>query len=187
MQLTLSLRTMCSDLWHSANPTSKDRSTNTEPPLLTHVVSSGFRPMAPALRLIKQSNEEIARPASFVAAWTRLLGIEVPVPEPPVLTHVVSRGVLPVAIQLKTTLRVIEPSTLPQLDVIHRYELYTSEHKSQGRVWHRLRLGFFPDVASACAVLSQLKRHFRDARVVGVSSPEREALLSGHGPSRFLA
>lgn len=58
--------------------------------------------------------------------------------------------------------------------VFQNYRLYTSKIKTDdGKVWNRLRLGFFPSREEAEEVLGMLKKNFPDAWVAKVSEEER--------------
>jgi len=51
------------------------------------------------------------------------------------------------------------------LELLKQYRLYTTEAEVDGRLWHRLRLGFFPDKEYAIEVFEQLKKDFPHAWV----------------------
>lgn len=78
------------------------------------------------------------------------------------------------AINLLSSLTPIDLSALPRLDVFQRYRLYTTRFKKGGKVWLRLRLGFFPTKQAAEKVLDSLRRTFPSASVTKVSRKERE-------------
>jgi len=84
------------------------------------------------------------------------------------------------AINLLSSLKQFDPSTLPRLDVFKKYRLYTTHFKKDGRNWHALRLGFFPTKKAAQKVVDSLRGLFRGAWVITVLRREREesALLA---------
>jgi|GEM_PF-463790 len=79
------------------------------------------------------------------------------------------------AINLQSTLQPVDMSTLPNLELLKQYQLYTTEVELEGHLWHRLRLGFFPDEQSANKVYAQLKNDFPREWVASVTRSEQAA------------
>lgn len=131
------------------------RNVDPEPPLLTRVVTPGFWPASPNAALPGPPRKTPRRRRGRL----------------PVLNRTAKAR--PIAIQLKTTLRPIDIDALPDIEAFREFELYTTDHRAEGMVWHRLRLGFFADRESAKSVLGEVKRYFRGARLVGVGKKER--------------
>lgn len=77
------------------------------------------------------------------------------------------------AITLMTSPKQIDVSTIPRLEAFNVYTLYITTHKKEGATLHRLRLGFFPDEASAKKIRGLLKGIFKDAWTSRVSASER--------------
>jgi hypothetical protein len=66
----------------------------------------------------------------------------------------------------------IELVTVQHPDALAKYQIYTSRLTVKDTVWHQLRLGFFPDAASAEKVAALLRDDFPLARVAPASSRE---------------
>lgn len=97
---------------------------------------------------------------------------DVVVPEAPsVAKEDLSNGY---AIDLLSSLTPIDLSTLPRRNVLKKYRLYTTRFQKGGKVWLRLRLGFFPSKEAAQKVVVSLQGSFPRARVTKVSRKERE-------------
>jgi tetratricopeptide (TPR) repeat protein len=77
------------------------------------------------------------------------------------------------AINLFSDLKPIDQSTLPKLDVFRKHRLYTTRFEKDGRVWNRLRLGFFPTEKAARKVLDTLRGAFPVAWVTRVAKKEK--------------
>jgi hypothetical protein len=67
-------------------------------------------------------------------------------------------------------------SPLEHLELLQAHRLYGTRVEVDGRVWQRLRLGFFPSLTAARSVQSRLEPSFPDAWIVPVSEAERQAL-----------
>lgn len=67
----------------------------------------------------------------------------------------------------------IDISTIPRLEAFNIYSLYITTFEKASKTWYRLRLGFFPDKASADNVRDSLKHIFSDAWISRVSVGER--------------
>ncbi len=80
----------------------------------------------------------------------------------------------PYAINLLSSRTPIEPERLPGPSFFKGYRLYKTEFSGKGRLWHRLRLGFFPSRKAAEKKLAKLKRRFPRAWVARVSKKERK-------------
>jgi tetratricopeptide (TPR) repeat protein len=79
----------------------------------------------------------------------------------------------PYAINLQSSVDKFSASKLPRLDVFEDYRLYTTRFKHKGRIWNRLRLGFFPDRKAAEKVIALVKGAFPKAWITRVSRTER--------------
>lgn len=77
------------------------------------------------------------------------------------------------AINLQSSLDEFNDSNVHRLKAFEGYRLYTTRFKYEGRVWHRLRLGFFPTSEAAEKILNELRNEFPRAWVTRVSKAER--------------
>lgn len=85
-------------------------------------------------------------------------------------------------ITLASALRPIQSADLPAVEVLENYHVYTSSFTKDGKVWYRLRVGFFDSVNQARPVLRQLRKRYHDAWINRVSDSEyRHALASRIG------
>ena len=66
-------------------------------------------------------------------------------------------------------------SPLERLELLQAHRLYGTRVEVDGRVWQRLRLGFFPSLTAARSVQSRLEPSFPGAWIVPVSEAERQA------------
>ena len=66
----------------------------------------------------------------------------------------------------------IEFATVQHPDMLARYQIYTNQLIVNDTVWHRLRLGFFTDAASATKVVESLKKDYPMARVAKATRKE---------------
>jgi hypothetical protein len=66
-------------------------------------------------------------------------------------------------------------SPLERLELLQEHRLYGTRVEVDGRVWQRLRLGFFPSLTVARSVQSRLEPSFPGAWIVPVSEAERQA------------
>jgi hypothetical protein len=80
------------------------------------------------------------------------------------------------AIQLDAWLLDEGLRALTRLELVDRHRLYRTTVAVDGAVWERLRLGFFPKLEDARAVLGALARSFPDAWIARVQPDERIAL-----------
>ncbi|MDX2494760.1 MAG: hypothetical protein QNK27_07340, partial [Desulfuromusa sp.] len=80
-----------------------------------------------------------------------------------------------VAINLESSLAGINIAEIPPLDSFKSYQLYTSRHNLEGKIWHRLRLGFFSDSVEANKVLAEVIKHYPQAWVSSTSQAEKLA------------
>lgn len=80
----------------------------------------------------------------------------------------------PYGINLESSLRLIDPAALPRLEVFKNYRLYATRFQKEGRVWHRLRLGFFPTAHEAKSIMATIRDVFPDAWVTKISGRERK-------------
>jgi len=72
---------------------------------------------------------------------------------------------------LASSLNKFKANDLPDKEVIGNHKIYTTAIKSQGRIWHRLNIGFFDNNISVNAAFSQLKKdqRFKDAWIKEIS------------------
>jgi tetratricopeptide (TPR) repeat protein len=80
----------------------------------------------------------------------------------------------PYALNLITSPKPIDPATVPGIESLEEYRIYTISFEKNGIVYHRLRVGFFPTYKAASDVLSTIKKRFTDAWVTRVSKKERK-------------
>jgi hypothetical protein len=66
-------------------------------------------------------------------------------------------------------------SPLERLELPQAYRLYVTQVEVDGRVWQRMRLGFFPSLTAARSVQSRIDPSFPGAWIVPVSEVERQA------------
>lgn len=78
------------------------------------------------------------------------------------------------AVQLVVSDRPVNLDMMPRLEVFAAYRLYTIGAKQENGEWHALRLGFFPDEASAQVLCGYLQTFFSSPSVVRVSTAEQE-------------
>jgi hypothetical protein len=78
------------------------------------------------------------------------------------------------AIQLVVSDRAVNLDMMPRLEVFAAHRLYTIAAKQQTGIWHALRLGFFPDEASAQVICGYLQTFFSSPTIVRVSTAEQE-------------
>jgi hypothetical protein len=77
------------------------------------------------------------------------------------------------AINLLSSLPPVEPDRLPAHRLFDSYHLYMTRGKEAGVMWHRLRLGFFPNKAAAEKAMGKLRGTYPEAWVTIVSKSER--------------
>ncbi len=78
------------------------------------------------------------------------------------------------AIQLVVSDRPVNLDMMPRLEVFAAHKLYTIAAKQPDGEWHALRLGFFPDEASAQVICGYLQTFFAAPAIVRVSTAEQE-------------
>ena len=83
------------------------------------------------------------------------------------------------AINLESSLEPIDTSGFYSLPLFKKYFPYTTRFKLDGKVWHRLRIGYFDTGAEAESVMATVKDHFPDAWVAKVSPDAKERLAQG--------
>jgi hypothetical protein len=76
------------------------------------------------------------------------------------------------AVQLHWSVRTIDPTVLPALDIFKAYTLYAVESRRSNRSCFFLRLGFFGDPVSAKQVAFHVRSSFASAAVVPVLEEE---------------
>jgi nucleotide-binding universal stress UspA family protein len=85
---------------------------------------------------------------------------------------VVSGAPVHFAVQLYWSVRPIDPSRVPALDIFNAYTLYSVETRRANRSCYFLRLGFFGDPVSAKLVAFHVRSTFVSAAVVPVLDEE---------------
>lgn len=81
------------------------------------------------------------------------------------------------AINLQSTLAADAIEHVPVLDAFRDKRLYTTPFVKEGKVFHRVRLGFFTDRAAASDVLRELSAQFPGAWLARVSDSEYDLAL----------
>jgi tetratricopeptide (TPR) repeat protein len=82
---------------------------------------------------------------------------------------------LPYALQLSLSTRPPDPSAFPDLAVLRSHRLYTTSYTRDGRMWYRLRLGFFATANEAARHQAELEPFFPGNWVTRVPWSERSA------------
>jgi tetratricopeptide (TPR) repeat protein len=77
------------------------------------------------------------------------------------------------AINLRSSLAPTQADSLPALEALRAYRVYSTSFRKDGQLWHRLRLGFFDSRADATAVLEDLRAYYPEAWITGVTAEER--------------
>jgi hypothetical protein len=77
----------------------------------------------------------------------------------------------------------IELATVQHPDGLAKYQVYATQLTINNTVWHQLRLGFFPDAASAGKVAELLREDYPLARVARASAKE----WTGRGNATLIA
>jgi len=81
----------------------------------------------------------------------------------------------PYVVNLHSSPEPIDPASLPQIPGLDVHRVYTTQFVKDGKVWHRLRLGFFPTRAAAQDYIeTSLKQPYSDAWVDKAAIAERE-------------
>ena len=78
------------------------------------------------------------------------------------------------AINLLSTKGPVDRASQPKLPAFERFKLYTTRVKKDGKVWHRLRLGFFSTLEEAERTFASVRGHYPDGWVTKVSQRERD-------------
>lgn len=78
------------------------------------------------------------------------------------------------AINLQSTLEPVDAASVPPLPGFENLRLYATQIEKDGKVWHRLRLGFFDSESSARLALESLRGRYPRAWVTKVAPPARE-------------
>jgi tetratricopeptide (TPR) repeat protein len=79
----------------------------------------------------------------------------------------------PYAINLESTVKPVEPKSIPYLPEFKTYRLYTTRLVKDKQIWHRLRIGFFPTKQAALKVYKRISAAYPLAWVTIVSQEER--------------
>jgi excisionase family DNA binding protein len=91
-------------------------------------------------------------------------------------------GVADYVINLQSTLRPADPSSVPELPGLEHYRLYTTPFEKDGETWHALRLGFFASERHARQALQALRSLYPRARVTKASPGEAEIAAQAASP-----
>jgi hypothetical protein len=86
------------------------------------------------------------------------------------------------AVQLVVSDRPVNLDMMPRLEVFAAHRLYTIVAKQQTGTWHALRLGFFPDEASAQVICGYLQTFFSSPSIVRVSTAEQARFVPSARP-----
>ncbi len=84
----------------------------------------------------------------------------------------------PYVINLMSSAKPIDTSTLPMLDAFRGRRLYTTQFVKDGKRWNRLRLGFFPTAAAARDALGAVSPTYPGAWIAKTPATERRASAS---------
>jgi len=76
------------------------------------------------------------------------------------------------AITLASSVEPFSPDNLPHQDVLKKYFVYISRFNKDGKLWYRLRLGFFDSINNSKPALRQFRFSYPDAWISGVSDSE---------------
>jgi hypothetical protein len=85
------------------------------------------------------------------------------------------------AIQLAAAEKAFDPQSVPKLDILCLYRLYSVAGLNQGRTAYALRLGFFSEESAAEAVAQYLASYYDKPTVMRVSVAERERFAIQRG------
>jgi hypothetical protein len=77
-------------------------------------------------------------------------------------------------IQLSLGEEAPDPESLPNLDILNEYRLYSVAGLDQGKLMHALRLGFFAEEGAAAAVAAYLSGYYENPTVKRISTAERD-------------
>jgi len=77
------------------------------------------------------------------------------------------------AINLRSSLVPFNTDSLPDMEAFRAYRVYTTDFRKDGKIWHRLRLGFFSSKGEATVVREEIRAHYPDAWVTKVTADER--------------
>lgn len=78
------------------------------------------------------------------------------------------------ALNLQSTRVSPLPLHLPEFDVFKGHRIYVVRNEVGGKIWHRVRLGFFPTRVAAAEALEQIKAAFPGAWIVKAGREEQE-------------
>ena len=76
------------------------------------------------------------------------------------------------ALNLQSSLKPININKLSKIKVLNNYTVYSTPVKYKGKLWHRLRLGFFDTRVAANKVKDRLRKHFPKSWAVKVDNKE---------------
>jgi len=81
----------------------------------------------------------------------------------------------PYVINLMSSMKPINPSSLKMIDAFRGRRLYTTQFIKDGKRWNRLRLGFFPTAGAARDALGAVSAAYPGAWIAKTSTAERRA------------
>ncbi|MCK5308519.1 MAG: SPOR domain-containing protein, partial [Zetaproteobacteria bacterium] len=82
------------------------------------------------------------------------------------------------AVNLVSSEKPIELSSLPPIKEFDTFRVYKTEVRKKGKVFYRLRLGFFATQKDARKVLTSVRKKYPEAWVTKVSLLEREGVAT---------
>lgn len=82
------------------------------------------------------------------------------------------------AINLESSLKTIDPASIPKLELFQTNSLYITQSEVDGKIWHRLRLGFFPTEHAANKALNDVQAYYPQAWVT--KAPHSDLKASRH-------
>ncbi len=80
-----------------------------------------------------------------------------------------------IAINLESNLERIDITKTPKLQAFEKYQLYTTQSKVSGKLWHRLRLGFFGSRQEAEQVLAGVIKDFPTSWITKAPRSDKRA------------
>ena len=94
-------------------------------------------------------------------------------PGRPHSTPAVTRVALPYAINLDSALDSVRLDQVPALPGLDSHLIYTTDHSIRGRIWQRLRVGFFASFAEAEKVRKELSARYPQSWIAKTLESER--------------
>ena len=78
------------------------------------------------------------------------------------------------AINLASSLDPFSSTNVAPDPLYKRYRLYKSRFERNGKLWYRLRLGFFPDLGTAQDILNSMETKYPGSWITRVSDKEKQ-------------